>query len=252
MSPSGQIPIKPHPALGSIAFVTYGMPRGSRFLPHTHAEHQLTWASTGLLTVEAQGSIWVLPSTQALWIPSTVEHALNARVPATLHGLYFRSTPVPWTTPTVVTVNGLLRELILHLEGADLPVEERLRAEAVLFDLLTPVDVQVVTVPMPADDRALAVAGLLLADPADGRSLAEFGRVAGASSRTLARLFTEETGMTFGDWRAQVRLRAALELLATGMPVSTVAGRVGFSTASAFTAMFRRLTGATPRAYADG
>jgi AraC-like DNA-binding protein len=252
MSPSGQIIVKPHFSLGSIAFVTYGMPRGGRFLPHIHAEHQLTWASSGLLTVEARGSIWVLPTTQALWIPGTVEHAVNARVPATMHGLYFRSSPVPWTTPTVVTVDALLRELIIHLARTDLAAQQRLHAEKVLFDQLTPVEVQVVTVPMPVDDRALTVADLLLADPADGRSLAELGRAAGASSRTLARLFAAETGMTFGDWRAQVRLRAALELLAAGTPVSTVAGHVGFSTASAFTAMFRRLTGMTPRAYFDG
>ena len=37
-------------------------------------------------------------------------------------------------------------------------------------------------------------------------------------SRTLERLFREQTGMPFGRWRQQALLMRALELLATGMP----------------------------------
>lgn len=46
----------------------------------------------------------------------------------------------------------------------------------------------------------------------------------------------------------QVRLQAALPLLAAGQPVSRVAGRVGYENPSAFVAAFRRETGQTPAA----
>lgn len=234
-----------------VAIATFGLSSGGQFDPHTHAEHQLTWADSGVLSVEAAGSTWVLPGSLALWMPAGLPHAVIARGPCLMRGVYVNpaTCPITWESPTVVAVDGLLRELIRHLAEPGLEPAARARAEAILCDLLRPVEVRTVHVPLPADDRALKVAGFLMADPSDGRSLDELGRSAGASGRTLARLFAAETGLTFGEWRAQVRLRAALELLAAGMPVTTVTGRVGFANPSAFVAMFRRLTGTTPGAY---
>lgn len=81
------------------------------------------------------------------------------------------------------------------------------------------------------------------------RTLAEWGHTIGTSERTLARAFVAETGIPFGRWRTLLRLQAALPLLAAGDPVSRVAHRVGYETASAFVAAFRRETGITPAAY---
>jgi AraC-like DNA-binding protein len=89
----------------------------------------------------------------------------------------------------------------------------------------------------------------LLANPADKRTLAEWGREAGASERTLARAFLAGTGIPFGRWRTLLRLQAALPALAAGVPVSAVARQAGYDTASAFVAAFRRETGLTPAAY---
>lgn len=88
----------------------------------------------------------------------------------------------------------------------------------------------------------------LLANPADERTLAEWGKQAGASARTLARAFLSGTGMTFGQWRRLARLRAALPQLAAGQAVGTVARHVGYQTPSAFVAAFRKETGQTPAA----
>ncbi|MGZ3016753.1 helix-turn-helix domain-containing protein, partial [Pseudomonas aeruginosa] len=71
----------------------------------------------------------------------------------------------------------------------------------------------------------------------------------GASSRTLARLFLSELGVTFVHWRHQVRLAAALPRLAAGEAVARIAVDLGYQTPSAFSAMFRRLTGSTPSRY---
>jgi AraC-like DNA-binding protein len=89
----------------------------------------------------------------------------------------------------------------------------------------------------------------VLADPADRRTLAAWARPAGASVRTLARLFTRETGMGFRGWRQQVRLLRALERLAAGEAVTTVALDLGYDSPSAFVAMFRRALGTTPGRY---
>ncbi|WP_242885131.1 helix-turn-helix transcriptional regulator [Actinomadura litoris] len=137
----------------------------------------------------------------------------------------------------------------MHLAGSRPSGDARDRAEAVLCDLVEPVDAGPVPLPLPSDGRARHVAEALLADPSDGRTLDAWGRDAGASGRTLARLFLAETGMSFGRWRTQARLRAALRLLAEGLPVAAVAGRVGYGTPSAFVAVFRRAFGMSPARY---
>ena len=108
--------------------------------------------------------------------------------------------------------------------------------------------VTTIGVRLPETATARRVAEALRADPADRRTLREWGREVGASERTLARAFAAEAGMPFGRWRTLLRLQAALSMLAADVPVSRVAGRVGYDTPSAFVAAFRRETGQTPGA----
>ena len=149
-----------------------------------------------------------------------------------------------------MAVGGLLRALVAHLGDPALAAPQRTRAEAVLFDQLRPLPVAPITLVLPVDPRADDVARALLDDPTDDRTLDDWGRHVGASARTLARRFVAETGSTFADRRSQVRLRAALELLACGTPATVVAPRVGYRNVSAFVAAFRRAIGETPGAYA--
>jgi AraC-like DNA-binding protein len=146
-------------------------------------------------------------------------------------------------------MSPLLRELIPHLEDDSLTTDQRLRAEALLFDLVTPLAVATIDIRLPTDERAHRVAEALLTDPGDGRTLQAWGRQVGASSRTLARVFLAETGLSFGRWRTLARLQASLLQLAEGRPVALVASRVGYHTPSAFVAAFRAHTGVTPGRY---
>ena len=154
-----------------------------------------------------------------------------------------------WAGPVPVSVTPLLAELIDYMGSGSLGTAQRERAEALLCDLLLPVAMTTIDVGIPSDERAAAVAAAVLADPADGRTLAEWGKQVGASGRTLARAFLAGTGMPFGRWRRLARLHAALPQLATGQAVGTVARHVGYETPSAFVAAFRRETGLTPAAY---
>ncbi|MFJ8914600.1 AraC family transcriptional regulator [Amycolatopsis sp. NPDC102389] len=230
------------------------LPAGTWLPWHEHDGHQLAWAARGILSVNVGERHWVLPPTRALWIPAGVVHRTGATAQTVLRGIYAARDrcPVRWPEPTLVAVRPLLRELLEHLGSADLGDDARRRAEAVAFDLLEPVDVVPITVPMPSDGRALAVARAVIADPADRRGLADFARHAGTSERTLARLFLTECRTTFGAWRVQARLRASLPLLAEGMPLTAVSRRIGYSSPSAFVAAFRRAVGVTPGAYFGG
>lgn len=239
------------PAPEALRVINFDMPRGRRFGEHEHRAHQLAWAAAGVLTVDIGGHSWVLPPTLALWIPTGVPHTTSTTRPSLMRSVYLppEHCPVRWTEPTVVAVGPLLRELVTHLGTPELEPAARGRAEAVLFDLLRPVGVTTIEVPMPTDPRARRVAEALIARPADPRALAEWGHAVGASSRTLARLFSTETGMSFGRWRTRARLRAGLEHMAANRPLTAVAHHVGYATPSSFVAAFRQETGRTPGAY---
>jgi AraC-like DNA-binding protein len=157
--------------------------------------------------------------------------------------------PVDWAAPTPVGVGGLLAELIGHLGDARLDPPRRARAEGVLIDLLEPLRVATIELRMPRDPRALDVAAALVRDPASKRTLGQWGREVGAGERTLARAFQAETGVSFGRWRTQLRLQAALPTLAQGGSVASAADRAGYESPSAFVAAFRRETGVTPAEY---
>ncbi|MFE5534598.1 AraC family transcriptional regulator [Streptomyces sp. NPDC056492] len=229
--------------------------------PHRHDDHQIAYAGSGVLSVTTDAGTWVAPTTRALWIPAGTVHEHRAYGRTDLHsvGLPTRLNPLALHTPAVIAVGPLLRELILaytrapegdgpegHGPEGDGP--ERRRMLAVLLDQLRAAPLQPLHLPAPADPRLTAVCALLHGDPADSRTLAALGAAAGAgaSERTLSRLFRSELGMTFPQWRTQLRLHRALRLLAVGTPVTAVAHRCGWSSASAFIDVFRRAFGHTP------
>jgi AraC-like DNA-binding protein/quercetin dioxygenase-like cupin family protein len=238
----------------AVTVVTFPMPAGVVFDWHTHTDHQIAWAASGVLSVRTATDAWVLPPTRALWIPAGLRHETLSAGSATMRALYIRPQlcPIRWTSCTPVTASPLLAELIGYLEDAGLAPDRRAHAETLLADLPQPVQMNTIDVRMPAEERSREVADALSGDPADGRTLAQWGRTVGASERTLARGFADGTGLPFGRWRALLRLRAAMPALAAGEPVGKVARQVGYESASAFVAAFRRETGVTPARYFHG
>jgi AraC-like DNA-binding protein len=164
--------------------------------------------------------------------------------------LYFQPAdcPVTFDEATVIDTRGLLGHLIDHLTH-QLDPDAWARAAAVVFDLISPLPIAELHLPEPTDPRVREIGAALQSDPSDDRTLAEWGRLVGASGRTLARVIRHDTGMTFATWRTHLRAAAALRLLAAGMPVARVASTVGYATPSAFVAAFRRTVGTTPGQY---
>ncbi|MEU0032218.1 helix-turn-helix transcriptional regulator [Streptomyces sp. NPDC006335] len=222
---------------------------GERIDAHRHDDHQIVYAGSGVLAVTTDAGIWFAPGTRAIWVPAGTVHSHRAHGRLDLHlvGLPADDNPLGLDAPTVLAVDPLLRELILAYtrDPAD-DSPERRRLLAVLRDRLRASPQQPLRLPAAADPRLAAVCALVHADPADPHTLAALGAATGASERTLSRLFRAEFGMTFPQWRTQSRLYHALRMLADDIPVTTVAHRCGWSSASAFIDVFRRSFGYTP------
>lgn len=223
---------------------------------HQHRRAQLVYASAGVMTVTTATGTWVVPPQQAVWVPARITHQVRANGPLTMRTLYVLVGPgnaagLP-ASCCVVGVPPLLRELILRavtFTAEAPPSDAESRLLAVILDELRSLVPEPLHLPLPRDRRLTAVTDGLAADPADGRSLGEWARAAGASERTLARLFVTETGLTFGAWRQRLRLLSAVARLAEGQAVTAVAYDLGYDSPSAFIAMFRRTLGATPGRY---
>ena len=156
------------------------------------------------------------------------------------------------TEVCVLQVTPLLRESIVTAVAAGPsyePNSPQSRIMSVILDQIGTQPVASLALPMPTDPRLLRVTQPLITNPADSRDLGDWANEVGASKRTLGRLFTAQTGMSFREWRQQRRLLRALELLAAGDNVTSIALDLGYENPSAFIAMFRRCLGTTPKRY---
>jgi AraC-like DNA-binding protein len=234
--------------------LTYDYPDGHRVPEHFHEEDQLVYGACGVMTVKTPGGAWVVPTRRAVWVPARVPHAIEMLGRVTMKTLYFaprlaRGLP---RTCCVLHVSPLLSALVLHACEAgslDRRVPEQARLLAVILDQLHAAPEVPLQLPVPRDARARKVADILAAAPDDRRTLAALCERTGASKRTIERVFLEETAMTFGKWRQQLRLLHATRMLAAGAKVTTAALETGYESTSAFIAMFRRTLGTTPSKY---
>ncbi|WP_374449850.1 helix-turn-helix transcriptional regulator [Stella sp.] len=230
---------------------------GFQIPPHAHPRAQLVHAVAGLMWVETEAGAWAVPPRYALWIPAGVRHSVRMVTAVAMRTLYVDTGRVGRLPRccTVIAVSPLLRELIVAAVAEPIEYDEDGRGGhvvALLVDELRASPAAPVHLPMPRDRRLVRIADRLLAEPARDDTLEEWGEAVGASPRTLARRFREDTGMSFAEWRQRARLVLALARLAEGEPVGALAAALGYRSASAFAAMFRRTIGRPPQTYRPG
>lgn len=218
---------------------------------HRHDWCQLSYAISGVLGIHTASGDYVAPPSYAVWIPAAIDHQVTNRRPTEMRSLYIDpavASGLPQTC-SVLEVTPLMRELIRKV--GLLPVEYDEdgapgRLVAVLLDELAALRQAGFVLPMPTDRRLLAIYNELHESPDDARTLAQWADAVGASERTLARLFSRDTGMTFGRWRQCLRLVMSLDALEAGESVTAVALSHGYESTSAFITAFRATFGCTP------
>lgn len=221
---------------------------------HQHARAHLFYCTRGVFRLVRKEATWMVPATQAVWIPAAVDHNVVATQPIALLSLFIDPSATAGMPPgcVVVDVPPLLRELIFKAVEAGndyAPASTAARLMAVILDELRTLRAAPLSLPMARDQRLQRLTDALLKNPADERSVAHWARHVGASVRTLERQFLSETGLTFAAWRRQARLLEAIDRLGRKQPVTRVALELGYRSPSAFIAMFRRTLGVTPRHY---
>lgn len=218
---------------------------------HSHPWGQITITLEGVVRVTVDNSAWIVPPQRAIWIPPNTKHEVTTLEQTRLRALYVDAglSPFHGEQCEVLDVSALLRELVVALVQAEPGAPRESMLGMLILDELPRLSTLPIRVALPEDKRLKALCETLIAEPASSLTLDEWADRVGASGRTLARLFERELGMTFSQWRQQVRLAHAAPLLSRGMPLSRVAGELGYASQSAFSAMFKKTFGISPSAF---
>jgi AraC-like DNA-binding protein/mannose-6-phosphate isomerase-like protein (cupin superfamily) len=259
MSPIGHHAVQPaHPRLRPferarrpVVGYAHDYPAGWFTGLHAHPRAQLLYATSGVMRIEAEHASFVIPPGTGLFVPADVVHAVRMNGRVLMRALFLQERAAPLSSINAITVSPLLRELILA--ACDEPVAWSLAGRgrhlaALAVDEIARARSLPLSLPVPSDKRLRRVTDALLACPGDKRALAEHAAHAGASVRTLARLFLHETGMGFLQWRQRLRLTEALAALSAGRTLPDAAGVAGYSSLPAFGAAFRGAFGVSPGA----
>jgi AraC-like DNA-binding protein len=156
-----------------------------------------------VLRVSAGNSTWIVPPLRAIWIPPLVEHEIATMEKSQLRALYVDTGAAPFEGREciVLEVSILLRELIAALSQIEHDSRrERLLSQLILNELAE-AKTPAIRIALPTEKRLQAICRALIEQPDSNQTLADWAQQAGASERTLARLFESDLGMTFGQWR---------------------------------------------------
>ena len=224
-----------------------------RVAPHDHSRAHILFLEEGAYWVATEEATWLAPAGQAIWIPPRTRHEVYSQGGVRAQILFVdegHAGPMPHRCGTV-SVSPLLAELVRRTVdyGNDYdPGGPAARLALVMLDELARMEISPLLLPISTEPRLAKVMQTLIEDPVALINVESAAKHAGASPRTLARLFSKETGMTFRQWRTRLILIQSIDRLSRGATVTEVATDFGYSPSS-FAYMFRSNLGVPPGNY---
>jgi AraC-like DNA-binding protein len=241
-----------------IVFRTATLPAQASYPRHRHAWGEFVYAYNGVMEIKLDHHHYLAPPQYGIWLPPDVEHVGFNRHAACHCSLYLAPELCPALPldPCALTVNPLLRAILDELrddavrsQAHATRTDEHDRLLQVLVDQLARAPKAGSYLPGSGDPLLGPVLRALEADPGDARSLPQLARAANTTERTLMRRCQRDLGMTFIEWRQRLKVVKALALLEQGLTVESIGLHLGYSSASAFIGMFRKMMNATPDEY---
>jgi AraC-like DNA-binding protein len=227
--------------------------RGREIPVHEHRSGQFVIALRGAVSCDVPGALWMVPPQAGVWIPGGIPHSNHGTANAVIYYLFVApgAAPLP-TRCCTLRLSPMLSEMIQHLAG--LPPsyasgDPTDRLARVLLDQLCEMPVEELSLPMPQDARLRRISRAITAEPSNRRTQRDWAAELGMSERTLNRLCTTQTGLSFGRWRRQLHMILALRDLSAGATVQQVSYDLGYESPSAFITMFKKAFGKPPATY---
>ena len=226
----------------------------SAYPRHRHRWGEFVYSFSGVMEVKLAQRNYLAPPHYGIWLPPEVEHIGSNRFETCFCSLYLSKElcdKLPADACTLA-VGPVIRAILADLSArrVDYPRNaEDARLMQVLIDQLGLAPRHDSYLPMSDDTTLGQVLTALQQDPSDSRSLEQWAQAVHSTERTLSRRCQRDLGMSFSEWRQRLRLVSALSMLDAKLPVQAVALELGYSTSSAFIAMFHRMMGITPEEF---
>lgn len=214
---------------------------------HAHERSQFLYAAQGTMRASTRNGSWIVPPTYGLLIPGETEHEVEMLEEVSLKSAYIQQALMPeacLTTCRVIQVPPLLSACIDRFASRPMEYSEDDIASslaAIIIKEVTTIPPSAMALPFPATAKFQAMIDAMLNDPSDPRSINDWAFELGMSRRSFTRAFRRGTGITFDQWRQRLRFQAASRLIASGLPMSRAAPKVGYASAAALKAMMNRL-----------
>lgn len=238
----------------SVVPLSKDYPAMTQIVSHQHEWSQLAYSCSGVMHIETDAGMFVLPPEQALWLPPNVKHQHFCKREVSYRSLHI-DAKISKKLGTVVkplTVDPLLKAMIIELSSWPKDYVETAETDRfihVLLDRLALAPSNELFMPTIDDRRLLPIIETLNLTPGDKLTIEQWSIKVGASSRTLNRLFNQYYGMGFSRWKQKLRTLKSLELLSANMPITDIAFELGYESSSAFITAFKKQLGCSPKKY---
>ncbi|QMV51038.1 AraC family transcriptional regulator [Ewingella americana] len=226
----------------------------SEYVCHSHPWSQLITIKSGVMAMKVEGARYLAPREFAIWIPAGVKHSSYNRRATRFCAI---DIAPEWDDglpqkPCLLTLtpifNAIANDFALR-KLAEPQSDRDMRMALVLLDQICQAPRQNTYLPTSDNKLLSQVLNALEKNPADNTSLAEWAARVYTTERTLSRRCQQDLGMGFAEWRQRLRFLHSISLLEQGKTVQDVALEVGYSSSSAFIAMFQQISGTTPQRF---
>lgn len=218
---------------------------------HEHESGQLYWLSDGVMVIETSKMQWTVTPGSVGWFPAGLKH--QAWAPATVKGRSLYLAPsscielpcLPGVYGADDFVAGLLERIFRESQAMSSGDYRHTLLTLLGYEIARSAELPV-HLTFPVDRRARNVANALLNNPGGAWDQAQLAQQWGLSVRSLSRLFRQQTGLSFSQWRQQAKVIVSLRWVLAGLSISDVALMSGYSNVSAYIEAFRQRFGQTP------
>jgi AraC-like DNA-binding protein len=236
---------------GPVSFHTTTHEGGEIFEPKRLPWCKVGYAVTGVIEASVEGQRFLCPPHYATWIPANALHSCHTMQNVKFVSIHIQPelcAAMPGSACTLA-LSPLIKAILADFAARDIAVpeaDEDVRLAMVLVDQLKKAPQRPSYLPVSDDVMVRAVTDGLRENPRSRRSLAQWAEILDTTERTLSRRFQGCLDLSFNEWRQRMKLVAALSMIEEGKNVQEISGDLGYNSPSAFIAMFRRQTGASP------
>ncbi|TPG63384.1 AraC family transcriptional regulator [Ewingella americana] len=226
----------------------------SEYVLHSHPWSQIICVKSGVMAMNIEGQRYLVPREFAVWLPAGAEHSSYNRKTTRFCAIDISrelDVGLP-SSPCLLTLTPIFNAIADDCFARNLiepATETDMRMARVLLDQISQAPRQETYLPTSQCRLLAPVLAALEKNPADNTSLAQWAARVYTTERTLSRRCQQDLGMGFAEWRQRLRFLHSISLLEQGKMVHDVALEVGYSSSSAFIAMFQQISGTTPQRF---